>query len=271
MAAPILDREDDPEFVQSLAKGLAVIEAFGPAMPAMTLSEVARKVGLSPGSARRMLRTLQRLGYVGTDGQRFMLLPRTLQLGYAYLSSLPLTSVVQPRLTQLTQEVDGSCSVSVLDGHDVVYVARATGRGLLRDYMAVGTRYPAHTTSAGKVLLGAMPRPALKRWLDGHSLEALTANTVTEPEALLKVLDEARGQGWAINNQETALGHRSIAVPVTVSGRVVAAMGIGCEVARVTIETMVDDFLPKLQREAIILATALTALESAGGTLLPWA
>src|SRR6202012_4366011 len=101
-------------------------------------------------------------------------------LGYAYLSSLPLTSVVQPRLTQLTQEMDGSCSVSVLDGHDVVYVARATGRGLQRDYMAVGTRYPAHATSAGKVLLGALPRAQLKRWLDGHTLEALTANTVTK-------------------------------------------------------------------------------------------
>ena len=119
---------EDREFVQSLAKGLAVIEAFGPDLPAMTLSEVARKTKLSPGSARRVLRTLQRLGYMQSDGQRFALAPRTLQLGYAYLASQPFTSLVQPRLAQLTQKVEGICSVSVLDGTDVVYIARATNK-----------------------------------------------------------------------------------------------------------------------------------------------
>ena len=126
----------------------------------MTLSEVARKTGLSPGSARRVLRTLQQLGYMQSDGQRFALAPRTLQLGYAYLASQPLASLVQPRLTQLTQKFEGSCSVSVLDGTDVVYVARATGKGLSRDYMSVGTRFPAHATSPGKVLLAALPPPS---------------------------------------------------------------------------------------------------------------
>ena len=156
---------EDREFVQSLAKGLAVIEAFGPDLPAMTLSEVARKTKLSPGSARRVLRTLQRLGYMQSDGQRFALAPRTLQLGYAYLASQPFTSLVQPRLAQLTQKVEGSCSVSVLDGTDVVYIARATNKRLSRDYMSVGTRFPAHATSPGKVLLAALPKRRIRQAL----------------------------------------------------------------------------------------------------------
>ena len=223
---------EDREFVQSLAKGLAVIEAFGPDLPAMTLSEVARKTKLSPGSARRVLRTLQRLGYMQSDGQRFALAPRTLQLGYAYLASQPFTSLVQPRLAQLTQKVEGSCSVSVLDGTDVVYIARATNKRLSRDYMSVGTRFPAHATSPGKVLLAAMPKNEFERRWGGRKLELLTPGTITSIDRLKAALDEVRKKGWAVNNQETAVGHRSIAVPLRMNDRVVAALGIAGRRAR---------------------------------------
>ncbi len=262
---------EDREFVQSLAKGLAVIEAFGPDLPAMTLSEVARKTKLSPGSARRVLRTLQRLGYMQSDGQRFALAPRTLQLGYAYLASQPFTSLVQPRLTQLTQKVEGSCSVSVLDGTDVVYIARATNKRLSRDYMSVGTRFPAHATSPGKVLLAAMPKGEFdKRW-GSRKLESLTPSTITSIDKLKAALDEVRKKGWAVNNQETAVGHRSIAVPLRMNDRVVAALGIGCVAARVTVKLMVDDYLPRLQAAADQLSEVLTASERTGELVLtPW-
>src|SRR5262245_60346391 len=186
----------------------------------MTLSEVARRTRLSPGSARRVLRTLHALGYVQSDGQRFALAPRTLQLGYAYLASQPLASLVQPRLTQLTQKLEGSCSVSVLDGTDVVYVARATGKRLSRYYLAGGPRFPAHATAPGKVLLAALAPAELRKRLSGHKLEALTPHTIASAEKLCAALDEVRRKGWAVNNQETSLGHRSIAVPIRINERV---------------------------------------------------
>ncbi len=252
---------EDREFVQSLAKGLAVIEAFGPEAPAMTLSEVARRTALSPGSARRVLRTLQRLGYLQADGPRFTLAPRTLQLGYAYLASQPMTSLVQPRLSQLVQKLEGSCSVSVLDGTDVVYVARATGKGLARDYMSVGTRFPAHATSPGKILLAALPPAELKKRLGGRKLATLTPHTIATQERLQAALDDARKKGWAVNDQETSLGHRSLAVPIRNGERVIAALGIGCIAARVTLKVMVEDYLPRLRTAAAAISETLAASE----------
>lgn len=251
----------DREFIQSLAKGLAVIEGFGPSLLTMTLSEVARKAGISPGSARRVLRTLQHLDYVHSEGSRFSLAPRTLQLGYAYLSSQPLASLVQPRLSLLVEKLEGSCSVSVLDGVDVVYIARATGKALARDYMSVGTRFPAHATSPGKVLLAALPPGELKKKISGRNLIALTPHTITRPEKLLQVLDQVRAQGWALNDQETSLGHRSIAVPIHANNKVVAALGVGCVAARVTMKGMIKQYLPSLQTTAEELSGALKASE----------
>ncbi len=248
---PQHDRGDDQEFIQSLAKGLAVIEAFSERDPSMTLSEVARKTHLTPGSARRVLRTLQQLGYASADGNRFRLMPRVLQLGFSYLSSLPFSALAQPRLMELTSEVDGSCSISVLDGTDVVYVARATSKSLSRDYMSVGTRYPAHATSPGKLLLAALTDKEVAERYKGKRIEAPTPYTINSVDRLLRELDEVRERGWAMNDQETMMGHRSIAVPLgSGSGPLSAALGLGCDVARVSVEQMVDDFLPKLRHAA---------------------
>jgi IclR family transcriptional regulator, pca regulon regulatory protein len=243
-------RGEDSEFIQSLAKGLAVIKAFGEKDPTMTLSEVARKTHLTPGSARRVLRTLQQLGYAAAEGNRFRLMPRVLQLGFSYLSSLPFASLAQPNLVELTDQVDGSCSISVLDGTDVVYVARATARRLSRDYMSVGTRYPAHATSPGKLLLGAFSDREVTARYKNRRLEPLTPRTIDSLPKLLAELAVVRKQGWATNDQETMMGHRSIAVPLHSGREVLAALGVGCDVARVSLDTMINDYLPILRNAA---------------------
>lgn len=257
-------RGDDQEFIQSLAKGLAVIEAFDAGAPAMTLSEVARKTGLTPGSARRVLRTLQQLGYAAAEGNRFRLMPRVLQLGYSYLASLPFANLAQPRLAELTGEMDGSCSVSVLDGIDVVYVARATARRLSRDYMSVGTRFPAHATSAGKVLFAALSDREVVERFGARAPEALTPRTIDSIDRLLAETARVRADGWAVNDQETMMGHRSIAVPLPSGGKVFAALGVGCDVSSVSLETMVEDYLPKLRRASAEISNLMTIHEQSG-------
>lgn len=262
-----VERGDDQEFIQSLAKGLAVIEAFSERDPAMTLSEVARKTHLTPGSARRVLRTLQQLGYASAEGNRFRLMPRVLQLGFSYLSSLPFSALAQPRLMELNEEVDGSCSISVLDGTDVVYVARATAKTLSRDYMSVGTRYPAHATSPGKLLLAALSDREVQERYRGKRIEAPTPYTINNIERLLAELAEVRQRGWAMNDQETMMGHRSIAVPlITGSGPLAAALGVGCDVARVSVEQMTADFLPKLRKAATAIEKLMVIHEQSSNS-----
>src|SRR5579871_4783250 len=163
-----VDPADDEEFIKSLAKGLAVIESFGPDFPEMTLSTVARRNGLSPGSARRVLMTLNRLGYVWMKDQRFRLSARALRLGYSYLSSQPIVNLIQPRLSVLAESLNESCALSMLDGTDTVCIARATARRLERDYMSVGARFPAHATSTGKVLLGEFSREQICALYEGQ-------------------------------------------------------------------------------------------------------
>lgn len=263
-------RSDDNEFIQSLAKGLAVIEAFGEKDPSMTLSEVARKTHLTPGSARRVLRTLQQLGYATVEANRFRLMPRVLQLGFSYLSSQPFASLAQPSLTELTEVVDGSCSISVLDGIDVVYVARATSKHLNRDYMSVGTRYPAHSTSPGKVLLAAFSDRDVTQRYKNRVLEPMTPRTIDSVERLLTELGEVRKQGWATNDQETMMGHRSIAVPLSSGGQTFAALGVGCDVTRVSTEMMINDYLPKL-RHAASAIERLMAIHEQSSKSAPYA
>jgi IclR family pca regulon transcriptional regulator len=255
------------EEVRSLAKGLAVIEAFDATHPAMTLSEVARRTGVSPGSAQRILRTLVSLGYVGTDGTRYSLRPRALQLGYAYLASLPLAAVAQPLLSSLTARLEGSCSLALLDGDTVVYVARASARRLARDYMSVGTRMPAHATSVGKVMLAALPPNAFEAVLAQATLEQLTPNTLSEPDAIRAAVRQAGIGGYALNDQETIMGLRSIAVPVVSDGQVIAALGASAEVVRTTLATMEGEWLPALRVTATAFAAALSARETPSYTL----
>jgi IclR family transcriptional regulator, pca regulon regulatory protein len=247
------------EFNQSLAKGLAAIEAFGDGGPPMTLSDVARKVGLTPGSARRVVQTLETLGYVTCASGRYALLPRALRLGYAYLSSLPLTNLVQPLLTKLTQQLDQSCSLAMLDGLDAVFVARSAAPRLARDYMLVGGRLPAHATSFGKVMLAGLAQDKLADFLRRSSFARLTPRTIGTERALLAELLRVRQQGWALNDQESILGLRSIAVPIAVKGSVVAALGLSAEVSQIDPGPMVKRYLAPLQSAADGLSQSLDA------------
>ncbi len=237
--------------MQSLSRGLAVIRAFDHAHPELTLSEVAARTGVTRAVARRFLLTLAALGYVRNDGRFFSLTARVLELGYAYLSSLSLPEVAESHLEALVAEVNESSSVSVLDGHDVVYVARVPVSRIMTVSISVGTRFPAYATSMGRVLLAGMAPEELEEYLSAVALEPLTARTVTSAEALRTEVAKVRAQGWSLVNQELEEGLRALAAPIRDrTGRVVAAVNVSAHASRTSLETMRRDILPPLLKTA---------------------
>jgi len=248
-------------YVQSLDRGLAVIRCFSGEQPRLTLSEVARQTGLSRAAARRSLITLQTLGYVGSDGRQFYLTPRVLTLGYSYLSSLSLADVAQAHLSDLANEVHESCSASVLDGFDIVYVARAATKRIMTISLSVGTRLPAYATSMGRVLLAALPGDRLDAYLDTARLTALTERTIVDQDRLRAEVARTRARRWCLVDQELEDGVRSIAVPVHDSaGRVVAAVNTSAHATRVPLATLQKSFLPKLRSCAAAIDAELRAV-----------
>jgi IclR family pca regulon transcriptional regulator len=240
-----------PDFVQSLERGLAVIRAFGPDTPQLTLSEVARSTGLTRAAARRFLLTLAELGYVRADGRAFSLRPRILELGFAYLSGLSLPETAQPHMEELVAKVHESCSVSVLDGDDVVYVARVPTRRIMSVTIAVGTHFPAYATSMGRVLLAGLPPAALDRYLVDVEMEPLTRRTLTSPEQLVAYLQTVRSQGYAMVDQELEDGLRSVAVPIhDGNDDVIAAINLSSHASRATLDTLRREYLPLLRATA---------------------
>lgn len=251
-----------PDFVQSLERGLAVIRAFDAEHPELTLSEVARSTGLTRAAARRFLHTLVELGYVRTDGRLFALRPRVLELGYSYLSALSLPEVALPHMERLVEQVHESCSLAVLDGEDVVYVARVPTKRIMSVAISVGTRFPAYATSMGRVLLAYQDRAWLERYLATVRMEALTRRTVTDPTKLRALLAAVRRRGYSLVDQELEEGLRSLAAPVSgPDGVVVAAMNLSAPTSRGSAETIRAELLPPLRR-------AVAAVESdlVGGT-----
>jgi IclR family transcriptional regulator, pca regulon regulatory protein len=237
----------DGDYVQSLERGLAVIRAFDADHPMLTLSEVAASTGLSRAAARRFLRTLVQLGYMRTEGSRFALRPKILELGYAYLSSLTLPEVAMPHLEQLVEQVHESSSVSELDGDDVIYIARVPTKRIMTVTISVGTRFPAYATSMGRVLLAAKPADQLDAYLQATSLRGLTGHTITNPAELRHELSKIRQQGWALVDQELEEGLRSIAAPIRdADGQVIAAINVSTHAGRRTLENIVDDLLRPL-------------------------
>jgi IclR family transcriptional regulator, pca regulon regulatory protein len=243
--------EPSPNFVQSLARGLSVIEAMGRGEGPMTSSAVAAATGLSRAAARRLLLTLSDLGYVGARERRFFLTPRVLRLGYSYLASLPLAQVVVPHLERLVEEVHESCSVSVLDGEEIVYVARVPTKRIVNVNLSVGTRLPAYLTSMGRVMLAALSRSELDAYLARVQLAPRTGRTVTGAAELRRILAAVAQKGWAIVDQEFEDGVRSAAVPLhDREGRVVAAMNVSCQSSRVSRTRLTREILPRLQTAA---------------------
>jgi IclR family transcriptional regulator, pca regulon regulatory protein len=251
MLASVTTPSDVPargtHFVQSLERGLAVIRAFDASTPELTLSEVARLTGLTRAAARRFLLTLVDLGYVRTDGRLFALSPRVLELGYAYLSALTLPEVAEPHLERLVAEVRESSSVSVLDGEDIVYVARVPTSRIMRVAINVGTRFPAYATSMGRVLLAGMDDEELEAFVERADLRRLTERTVTTADALRRELRRARSQGWALVDQELEEGLRSVAAPIRDrSGHVIAAVNVSAHASRTSKEAMRRELVPPL-------------------------
>lgn len=253
------------DFVQSLARGLAVIRAFDGARPELGLSEVSRATGLTRATARRLLRTLVRLGYVRQDGNRFSLRPRVLELGYSYLSALSLPELGQPHMETLVAEVNESSSIAVLDDVDIIYVARVPTSRIMSITIAVGTRLPAYATSMGRVLLAGLDPDALEDRLSRMEIPPLTPTTVEDVDALRSELERVRMQAWAAVDEELELGVRSVAVPIReASGTVCAAMNVSVHASRMTMQDLQKQVLPSLLRAATAIEAELGSVAAPG-------
>lgn len=243
----IEDQGSDRDFVASLEKGLLVIEAFDASRPRLTLSDVAKLTGITRAAARRYLLTLTRLNYADFDGRYFSLSPRILRLGYAYLSSASLSTRVQPFLEQISEATGESSSAAILDGDDIVYIARSATRRIMSIGLGVGSRLPAYCTSLGRAILAYQPEAAIEAYLQRVRLEARTPKTVTDKAEFRAVLESARTQGYALVNEELEFGLRSIAVPVIQKdGQVTIALNLSAQAGRVSADEMRERFLPAL-------------------------
>ena len=248
------------EVVQGLERGLAVIRAFSASAPSLTITGVAARTGLTRAAARRYLRTLEGLGYVAREDDLFSLTPRVLDLGFTYLSTLDVAAVAPPAMERVAKNLHESCSVSVLDGHDIVYIARRAADRIMSINLAVGSRLPAHATSMGKVLLAHLPPDELEAYLAEVVREPLTTHTIVERNALRAALGEVLRNGWAVADQESELGVRSVAAPlVGRDGGVHAAINVSAHATRVSLDQLRRDYLPVLLEAAREISAALGA------------
>ncbi|SDQ08233.1 IclR family transcriptional regulator domain-containing protein [Leucobacter chromiiresistens] len=246
------------DFVQSLARGLAVIRAFDAEHPELSLSEVSRRAGIPAAAARRFLRTLETLGYVRSDARAFALTPRVLELGFSYLSALSLPETMQPHLERLSRETGESVSAAVLSGDEIVYVARVPTRRIMTVGITIGTRFPAYATSMGRVLLAPLPEAQRDEVLARAPMEALTDRTTTDAGRLRAELQRVREQGWAIVDGELEPGLRSAAAPVRRrDGTVAAAVNVSTSASRDTLAHLRDAHLPRLLETAAAITEDL--------------
>ncbi|WP_327117854.1 helix-turn-helix domain-containing protein [Nocardia sp. NBC_01730] len=255
--------EPSPEYVQSLGRGLAVIRSFDAEHPRRTLSDVAKATDLTRATARRFLLTLVELGYVRTDGSLFWLTPRVLELGYSYLSSLTLPDVAGPHLESLAKQVHESTSVSVLDGADVVYVARVPVSRIMTVSINIGTRFPAYVASMGRVLLAGLSDAALEDYLTRVMLAPLTGRTIITVDGLRKEVAKVRADGYCVVDQELEEGLRSLAAPIRDhAGTVIAAVNISTQAARYSAAAVRKDLVPPLLAAAEAIALDLTRVQT---------
>lgn len=245
------EREKDPEYLLTLERGLTVLRAFNQQRPEMQLSEVAAATGLSPAVARRCLNTLVALGYVGRYGRRFLLRPEVLVFGSAYLASMNLEQVVTPHLQSLRDETGDSASMATLSGHDILYLVHVSTNRHIRLGASVGTRYPAHATSLGKVLLAFEPEKPLADYLAAATLTRFTERTLTNREELSARLGRVRELGYDSALDELDYGIVSVAVPVRdKDGHVCAAINCSTSTTRISQDELVRTRLPLLRRAA---------------------
>jgi IclR family transcriptional regulator, pca regulon regulatory protein len=248
----------DPNFMTSLARGIAVVRAFTEQRRRLTIAQISHKTGIPRAAVRRCLYTLARLGYVESEARAFSLRPKILTLGHAYLSSTPLAVSAQPVLDRVNDAIHESCSLAILDGDDILYLARSVSSQILSVTLNVGSRLPAYCTSIGYVLLAHLPERDLEAYFARVKFRPFTDRTVTSPEKLRQLLKAARQADYAVADQEMEIGLRSIAVPVrNASGTVVAGINVIGHAARVNIRQMKTVHLPHLQAAARELGTLL--------------
>ena len=238
----------DPNFMSSLARGLAVINAFQERKRHLTIAQVSHRTGIPRAAVQRCLYTLMQLGYVATDGRTYALLPKVLTLGHAYLSSTPLAVSAQPFLDRISEQLHEACNLATLEGDEVLYIARsAIPQRLISVDLSVGSRLPAYCTSMGRILLAALDDDSLRAYLQRADLKPRTSRTLHTPEALWECLMQVRAQGWCIVDQELEQSLRSVAVPVRdASGHVLAAMNVSSHAGRVSRQELETRFLPAL-------------------------
>jgi IclR family transcriptional regulator, pca regulon regulatory protein len=244
-------RDDDPDFIEAIARGLDVIKAFGPERPRMSLADIAAATGLARPTARRILRTLDALGYVRAHEGAFSLTPRVMELGMVYIQSLGLWDVARPHMERLVARTGESTSIAQLDGSDIVYVARVAVPKIITFRVSIGTRFPAAQTSLGKVLLAGLSADELDAVLAQPSRSGVQPRWRPERAELDAVLREVRAAGWALTDEQLAAGIRSVAAPLRdATGRVIAAMNVTVHAAETSVETLTGVYLPLLLQAA---------------------
>ena len=242
----------DPDFMASLARGLEVLQAFTPQRRLMSVSQISQRTGIPRAAVRRCLYTLSKLGFVyAEDGKNYELRPRVLSLGHNWLAASPLANAAQPVLRQLSQTLNESCSMAILDGDNILYIARASTSRIMTIDLHVGSRLPASTTSMGRVLLSGLANEPLNDYLARLTQLRYTSHTLVSVSALREELARVRQQGYAINDQELEIGLRSLAVPLTTpDGRIAAALNVGVHASQVSAERLYQHHLPLLRSAA---------------------
>jgi IclR family transcriptional regulator, pca regulon regulatory protein len=263
-------RDSSPDFVEAIARGLDVIRAFGPRQPVMSLAAVAAAASLPRPTARRILLTLEELGYVRAAGGGFELTPRVLDLGMSYVLSRGLWEIARPHMEGLVARTRESSSVAQLDGSDIVYVARVAVPKIVTLAVTIGTRFPAMQTSLGKVLLAALPPGEAERILAEPTRSGITARWQPDAEERAAALREVRARGWALTDEQLALGIRSVAAPLRDGdGRVIAALNVTVHAAETPIEVLTGEYLPLLLQAAGAISADWAACQAAPQIVRP--
>ena len=253
-----MKQDHPPEFVEALAKGLSVLESFDAENAQMTLSEVARRIGSSPATARRSLLTLQALGYVGQTNKRFHLRPKVMALGSAFHNAARIDDVLNPELRQFVEQHGDASSVAALDGGDVIYVAHHSEQRARRPAASVGARYPAYATSLGRVLLSSLSDTDLDAYFDALEPKALTGKTVTDKAELMRIIQQVRDDDYAASVDQLDYGITALAVPIRgLGGQVIAALNTSGYSGMVTADDLVRDRLRDLRVAAAHISHTL--------------
>jgi len=245
-------RREGPEFIEALDRGLRVIQSFGTDRRPMTLSDIAKACNLPRATARRILMTLEKSGFVVGDERLFSLTPQILNLASAYLASNQISTVMQPLMDEVSMKAREVCSLAVLDGDEVVFVGRASPTRMFSTGLDIGYRLPAFCTSVGRALLGRLSNEELTSFIDGVTLKARTSETNTDKSLVIATIITDRGKGYSLVDQEAEAGFRSVSVPIhRYDGRIIAAANIGAHVDRISTGEMIDRFLPLLREMAV--------------------